>query len=128
MFIVYKQLGKNFAVFIVGADLRVCPGVTSYTAAGADLRVGPRCHVVHCGSGPTRRFANLQNPSQRAWVLGNIALASYAKVGGAPWVVADSSGRHELVMGASRAQEETNNSWRPEDNFACSSEIGVSTA
>jgi hypothetical protein len=107
-----KQLDKNFAVFI----------------AGADLRVGPRCHVVHCGSGPTRRFANLQNPSQRAWVLGNIALASYAKVGGAPWVVADSSGRHELVMGASRAQEETNNSWRPEDNFACSSEIGVSTA
>ena len=34
-----KQLGKNFAVFIVGADLRVCPGVTSYTAAGADTQV-----------------------------------------------------------------------------------------
>jgi hypothetical protein len=36
-----KQLGKNFAVFIVGADLRVCPGVTSYTAAGADTQVCP---------------------------------------------------------------------------------------
>jgi hypothetical protein len=36
-----KQLGKNFAVFIVGAD----------------LRVGPRCHVVHRGRGPTRRSA-----------------------------------------------------------------------
>ena len=30
-----KQLGKNFAVFIVGAD----------------LRVGPRYHVVHRGRG-----------------------------------------------------------------------------
>jgi hypothetical protein len=107
-----KQLDKNFAVFI----------------AGADLRVGPRCHVVHCGSGPTRRFANLQNPSQRAWVLGNIALASYAKVGGAPWVVADSSGRHELVMGVSRAQEETNDSCYAESDFACSSEIGAPAA
>jgi hypothetical protein len=37
----YKQLGKNFVVFIVGADLRVCPGVTSYTAAGADTQVCP---------------------------------------------------------------------------------------
>jgi len=36
-----KQLGKNFAVFIVGAD----------------LRVGPRYHVVHRGRGPTRRSA-----------------------------------------------------------------------
>jgi hypothetical protein len=107
-----KQLDKNFAVFI----------------AGADLRVGPRCHVVHCGRGPTHRSANLQNPSQRAWVLGNIALASYAKVGGAPWVVADSSGRHELVMGVSRAQEETNSSCYAESDFACSSEIGVPTA
>ena len=38
---VVKQLGKNFAVFIVGADLRVYPGVTSYTAAGADTQVCP---------------------------------------------------------------------------------------
>src|SRR5262249_32286528 len=37
----YKQWGKNVAVFIVGADLRVCPGVTSYTAAGADTQVCP---------------------------------------------------------------------------------------
>jgi hypothetical protein len=107
-----KQLGKNFAVFIVGAD----------------LRVGLRYHVVHCGRGPTRRSASFQNPSQRPWVLGNIALASYAKVGGAPWVVADSSGRHELVMGVSRAQEETNNSCYAEDDFARSSEIGPPTA
>jgi hypothetical protein len=107
-----KQLDKNFAVFI----------------SGADLRVRPRCHLVHCGRGPTRRSANLQNPSQRAWVSGNIALASYAKVGGPPLVVADSSGRHELVMGVSRAQEETNNSCYAESDFACSSEIGMPTA
>jgi hypothetical protein len=36
-----KRRGKNFAVFIVGADLRVCPGVTSYTAVGADTQVCP---------------------------------------------------------------------------------------
>jgi len=78
-----------------------------------------------------RRFvtaANLQNPSQRAWVLGNIALVSYAKVGHAPWVVADSSGRHELVMWVIRAQKETNNSCYAEGYFACSSEIGAPTA
>jgi hypothetical protein len=36
-----KQLGKNFAVFIVGADLCVCPGVTSYTRPGQTHRSAP---------------------------------------------------------------------------------------
>jgi hypothetical protein len=69
------------------------------------------CKSVLLSNGIPCQFvtaAKLQNPSQRPWVLGNIALASYAKVGGTPWVVADSSGRHELVMGVSRAQEESN--------------------
>ncbi len=47
----------------------------------------------------------LQNPSQRPWILGNIALASYAKIGGTPWVAADSAVKNELVMGVSRAQD-----------------------
>lgn len=42
---------------------------------------------------------------QRPWVLSNIALASYAKVGGTPWVVQDTAGRRELIMGVSRAQD-----------------------
>ncbi len=53
--------------------------------------------------------AKLQNPSQRPWILGNIALASYAKIGGTPWVVQDTAGKRELIMGVSRAQDKTQN-------------------
>lgn len=42
---------------------------------------------------------------QKPWMLANIALAAYAKVGGTPWVVADISGIKELIMGVSRAQD-----------------------
>lgn len=48
----------------------------------------------------------LQDANQRPWILANLALASYAKVGGTPWVVADVGKRSELVMGVSRAQDE----------------------
>ncbi len=51
--------------------------------------------------------SRLSDPNQRPWILGNIALASYAKVGGTPWVVADSVKRRELVIGVSRAQDES---------------------
>jgi len=43
--------------------------------------------------------------NQKPWILANIALATYAKVGGTPWVVADVSGKNELIMGVSRAQD-----------------------
>jgi len=49
--------------------------------------------------------ARLASSMQRPWVLSNIALASYAKVGGTPWVVQDTAGRRELIMGVSRAQD-----------------------
>jgi hypothetical protein len=65
------------------------------------IAVGRADFLPHLHWRVPRQFvaaANIQNTSQRVWVLGNIALDSYAKVGGAPWVVADSSGRHELVM------------------------------
>ncbi len=42
---------------------------------------------------------------QRPWIIANIALATYAKVGGTPWVVADASTKKELIMGVSRAQD-----------------------
>jgi len=47
----------------------------------------------------------LQNPSQRQWILENIALASYAKVGGTPWVVANPVQHNQLVLGISRVQD-----------------------
>lgn len=46
----------------------------------------------------------LQTP-QRPWILSNLALASYAKVGGTPWVVGGVTSSQELVMGISRAQD-----------------------
>ncbi len=49
----------------------------------------------------------LRNTGQRPWILGNISLAAYAKVGGTPWVVADPTGGQQLVMGVSRAQDES---------------------
>jgi len=47
----------------------------------------------------------LRDPKQRPWILENIALASYAKVGGTPWVVASRTRNKQLVLGISRAQD-----------------------
>lgn len=43
--------------------------------------------------------------SQRQWVLENIALASYAKVGGSPWVASSQSKSRDLIIGVSRAMD-----------------------
>ncbi len=70
------------------------------------------CKSTLLSNGVPCQFATaskLQNPAQRPWILGNIALATYAKIGGTPWVVADTLGGRELVMGVSRAQDETQN-------------------
>ena len=50
----------------------------------------------------------LRKAKQVPWVLENVALACYAKIGGTPWVVASESSRRELVIGISRAQDRTN--------------------
>ncbi len=47
----------------------------------------------------------LRDARQVPWVLENVALACYAKIGGTPWVVASASNRRELVIGISRAQD-----------------------
>ncbi|MCL5074273.1 MAG: hypothetical protein M1136_01290 [Chloroflexi bacterium] len=47
----------------------------------------------------------LGDPNQRPWVLENVALAIYAKVGGTPWVVANPMKRQQLVLGVSRVQD-----------------------
>lgn len=47
----------------------------------------------------------LRDAREVPWVLENVALACYAKIGGTPWVVASESNRRELVIGISRAQD-----------------------
>lgn len=48
-------------------------------------------------------LSKLQDERQRPWVIGNLALASYAKIGGTPWVVASDNGQNEVIIGVSRA-------------------------
>jgi argonaute-like protein implicated in RNA metabolism and viral defense len=52
---------------------------------------------------------NLRDANQTPWVLENLALSSYAKAGGTPWVVATDDRRRELVIGISRAQDKSGN-------------------
>jgi len=47
------------------------------------------------------------NKTGRQYTLENIALASYAKVGGTPWTVSTSDDEDNLVLGVSRAVDKT---------------------
>jgi hypothetical protein len=49
--------------------------------------------------------AKLIPGDQLQWIVENIALASYAKVGGTPWVVAAKHPVKEVVIGVSRVQD-----------------------
>jgi len=51
-----------------------------------------------------------QAQDQIQWILENIALQIYAKIGGTPWTVMSSSSRNELVLGVSRALDRQRNS------------------
>ena len=51
----------------------------------------------------------LQAQNQIQWMLENIALQIYAKIGGTPWTVMSSSPRDELVLGVSRALDRQRN-------------------
>jgi len=53
--------------------------------------------------------ANLTNTRGRQYTLENLALASYAKVGGTPWTVSASGSDEQLVLGVSRAQDAARN-------------------
>lgn len=90
-----RLTGRNCdLVFVIG----IPPDNGMYRACKETLLLnGIPCQVL-----ATNRF-HLAN--QRPWILSNLALASYAKVGGTPWVVADTHDRRELVMGISRAQD-----------------------
>lgn len=49
----------------------------------------------------------IQPSDGRQWVLENLALASYAKIGGTPWVVANPERKNQLILGVNRAQDAT---------------------
>jgi argonaute-like protein implicated in RNA metabolism and viral defense len=51
----------------------------------------------------------LQAQNQIQWMLENIALQIYAKIGGTPWTVISSSPRNEMVLGVSRALDRQRN-------------------
>ncbi len=51
----------------------------------------------------------LANRDQVQWMLGDIALQIYAKVGGTPWTVLSTSPQNELVLGVSRAVDRQRN-------------------
>jgi hypothetical protein len=51
----------------------------------------------------------LREPSGLPWILENIALQIYAKIGGTPWTVMSSSAQKELVVGVSRAEDKRKN-------------------
>jgi argonaute-like protein implicated in RNA metabolism and viral defense len=51
----------------------------------------------------------LKNLQGVPWVLENIALQIYAKIGGTPWTIMSSSQQKELVIGISRAMDKKRN-------------------
>ena len=67
------------------------------TAKGMLLGNGIPSQVVTAG--------HLEPGDQLQWVIENIALASYAKVGGTPWVVAATKLDRQVVIGVSRVQD-----------------------
>lgn len=69
-----------------------------YSAAkGALLGNGIPSQVVTAGK--------LAPNDQLQWIIENIALASYAKIGGTPWVVAARKPTRQVVIGVSRVQD-----------------------
>ncbi|MGB9760309.1 MAG: Piwi domain-containing protein [Brevinematia bacterium] len=58
---------------------------------------GIPCQVI-------RSTTLLKENEQLQWILGNIALSTYAKVGGTPWVI-EASEKPEIVLGMSRAMD-----------------------
>lgn len=63
---------------------------------------------ISLGNGIPSQFITqekLGNPSQLPWLLENVALQMYAKIGGTPWTVLSSQKQKSLVLGVSRAQD-----------------------
>ncbi|MCS7350616.1 Piwi domain-containing protein [Thermoflexus sp.] len=67
-----------------------------------------RAKSILLGNGIPSQFITqekLLNPDQLPWLLENVSLQMYAKIGGTPWTVMSSQKQKTLVLGVSRAQD-----------------------
>lgn len=67
-----------------------------------------RAKSILLGNGIPSQFITyekLRNPAQLPWLLENVSLQMYAKIGGTPWTVMSSQKQKSLVLGVSRAQD-----------------------
>ena len=46
----------------------------------------------------------MRNPTQFEWAAANIALQSFVKLGGVPWVIGRRSDKHQIIIGVGRAE------------------------
>lgn len=89
---------------LIGKDL----DLVFVMASSPNTPIYQTCKAKLLGNGIPSQVVidkKLQNSTQRPWIIENIALASYAKVGGTPWVVAGPPQKNQLVLGVSRAQD-----------------------
>lgn len=73
-------------------------------------KVYSNCKKIFCGNGIPCQVITAEkvNQSNIEWIIENIALATYAKVGGTPWVVEkNNNDPDELLLGVSRAKDKS---------------------
>jgi len=85
------------------------PDIVLILASTRNSACYARAKTILLGNGVPSQFVTqekLGNPSQLPWLLENVALQMYAKIGGTPWTVLSSQKQKSLVLGVSRAQDE----------------------
>jgi hypothetical protein len=91
-----KVAAKNYDIVFVITEEVISPSLYSLIKTIL-LGNGIPCQVI-------RSTTLAKDDKQLQWVLGNIALSSYAKVGGTPWVI-EAQEKPEIVLGMSRAMD-----------------------
>jgi len=84
------------------------PDITILLTASRNPSLYSTAKVLLLGNGIPSQFITAEKiggHNQAQWVLENIALQMYAKIGGTPWTVAASQKQKSLVIGISRAQD-----------------------
>jgi hypothetical protein len=85
------------------------PDVVLILASTRNPAYYARAKSILLGNGIPSQFVTqekLDISSQLPWLLENVALQMYAKIGGTPWTVSASQKQKSLVLGVSRAQDE----------------------
>jgi len=84
------------------------PDIVLLLASTRNSAYYARAKTILLGNGVPSQFVTqekLGNPSQLPWLLENVALQMYAKIGGTPWTVSSSQKQKSLILGVSRAQD-----------------------